>query len=282
MAQQSVGIDVVERITDLEGVDPLDLDTRLQDVIDVDALEVLTTGTPYHQPKPDLRVEFTYNGHTVNVDGSGRVVIDDSSPEANTDEATLEAADHAREALSAEIDRRQRALNQASEIIADRDRSFNEQVDALLEVVRAAIGVEYATLSYVDHDTYVFEAVDVPADADLQAGTTVPLGELPACQQVVETEQELVLRDIETDAPALADPTRGISAYIGVPIFVDDAVYGTFCFFDMEAQSEEFSDWDLTFVELLSNWVSSELELRERDRTIKANSMEQPAPPGSA
>lgn len=279
MNGDSVVIEIVEQISDQQGVDPIDLDPLLYDVIEVDALEALTTETPYRQPEPDLRVEFTYHGHTVTVDRTGRVVIGDTDMEANTDEAPTEVAGTSRTDLSAEIDRRERALNDVTAIITDLDRSFTEQVDALLEVVREVIGVDYATLSYVDHDTYVFEAVAVQTDADLQAGTTVPLEELPACRRVVETEQELVLRDVEAEAPELADPTWGIASYIGVPVFVNDAVYGTFCFYDMDAQAEEFSDWDLTFVELLSKWVSSELEQREQRRTIGAYTLEQPAPP---
>ena len=91
--------------------------------------------------------------------------------------------------------------------MADTDRPFIEQVDALLEVVREAVGTDYATFSYVDNDTYVFEALDVPADVDLQAGETEPLAELPNCKHVVETEQALVLNDVEAEAPELADPS---------------------------------------------------------------------------
>ena len=44
-----VGTDIVERIADCEGIDPVDLDVLLYDVIDPDALEALTNGTGKRQ-----------------------------------------------------------------------------------------------------------------------------------------------------------------------------------------------------------------------------------------
>ncbi|QIO25271.1 PAS domain-containing protein (plasmid) [Haloarcula sp. JP-L23] len=155
---------------------------------------------------------------------------------------------------------REQALTDAYEIMVDSARSFDEQIDALLETVRAAFGTEYATLSYVSNDEYRFEAVATPVDSDLQAGDTVPLAELPNCEHVVETEQTLVLRDVEMEAPELADPTWGIASYLGAPVIVDGEASGTFCFYSMEARADEFPDWAVTFIEFLSNWVSREIE----------------------
>ncbi|MGQ3413938.1 ATP-binding protein [Natrinema sp. LN54] len=169
----------------------------------------------------------------------------------------------------AELEYRQRTLQEVSDIISGTDQSFNEQIDALLEVVREAIGTDYATFSYVEGDSYVFEAVDVPTDVNLHAGKIVPLDELPNCKHVVETEQTLVLRDVEEEAPELADPTWGIACYIGSPVFAGNEVYGTFCFYGMESRAEEFSDWDKTLVELVSNRVNSQLAQREREQTLR-------------
>ena len=163
------------------------------------------------------------------------------------------------------LEKRERALRRAYEVVADRDRSFSEQVDALLGVVNEAVGTEYATLSRVHDDagTYVFDAVVAPDEADLRAGDTVPL-EATNCERVVSTERTLVLNDVAADAPDLAGRTGnaewGISCYLGAPVIVDGDLYGTFCFYDMEARSEEFSEWEVAFVELLSAWVSAGLE----------------------
>jgi signal transduction histidine kinase len=172
------------------------------------------------------------------------------------------------------LEKRERALRDAYEVIATSEGLVSAQIEALLGVVRETVGMDYATLSRVDEatDEYVFEAVDAPADADLEAGDTTSL-RATNCERVVGTERTLVLEDVEADAPELADRAGnaewGISCYIGAPVVVDGEVYGTFCFYDMEARAEEFTDWEVTFVDLLSGWVSSTLERERRERDLE-------------
>lgn len=275
MKSGSVVTQIITRIADLEGVHPVDLETPLYEVIDSDALETFTGSTGVRQDGSYPRVEFLYYGYTVTVDGTGSVSINE--PIGETAEASRNTANRSLEDVSAELGHRETALNWASTIFSRQDQPFVEQVTDLLEVGRYALGMAYATLTYIDTDTYVFEAVRAPADVDLQAGEMVPLRELPNCEKVVETEQSLVLKDVETEPPELVDPAWEIASYIGAPVFVADEIYGTFCFYGVEARPEEFSAWDVTFVELLSNWVSHKLEQRHRDRALHASTFERPA-----
>lgn len=183
------------------------------------------------------------------------------SDESRPDSSTADTPPTEAERLQA----RERAMRRAYEVIADPDLALPEQIEELLSVVRDAVGIDYATLSRVNQDAnrYVFEAIDAPDDADLQAGDETSL-DATNCEHVVSTEQTLVLNDVDADAPEFADRSGnaewGISCYLGAPVTVNGDVYGTFCFYGMEARSEEFTDWQVTFVELLSKWVSSELE----------------------
>jgi len=161
---------------------------------------------------------------------------------------------------------RERSLSDAYAVIADGDRSFHEQVTDLLAVVQDALGTEYATLSYVDGDEYTFEGVGAPAGDPLAPGDTTSLSETN-CERVIETERTVVLEDIERDAPELAgrpgNAERGISCYVGAPVMVDGESYGTFCFYDRASREEAFSEWQVTFVDLFSDWVGSELERQQ-------------------
>jgi len=164
---------------------------------------------------------------------------------------------------------RERVLRDAYEISGSSDVSFDRQVDSLLELVRDALGTEFGTLSRVRDEEYVFEAVAGPADADLGAGERAPLADLPNCEHVVKSEGTLVLGDVEAEAPELADPEWGIASYLGTPVTVDGEVYGTFCFYSTEPRIEAFSDWAVTLVELLSDWVGREFERREREQKLQ-------------
>lgn len=264
---------IVCEIAERESVDPVDLKPSLNEAVDVDVLEVLTTDTEYRQEGLDQSVEFVYYGYTVDIDGTGSVSISEHTGTA--DDVSSEKSTDLPKRLSAETDHQEGALKRVTDVIAARERPFERRLDGLLEDVRKTLGVESATLSYVDDSSYVFEAVDTTTNAEFQAGKIIPLADT-ACQRVVQTEQSLVVKNLEDEAPELANPASGITSYIGVPVFVDGEVYGTFCFYDTEERDEEFSEWDLAFVELLSNWVSTELEQRQRERSLHAHTTERP------
>jgi len=182
--------------------------------------------------------------------------------------------DGARYATVAHVDiteRRQRelALREAYEISVS-DRPFSEKVDALLALGREILGLAFGTLSHVQDEEYTFEAVATPDGADLSEGETAPLSTLPNCERVVETGETLELQDVQAETPELLDPEWGITAYLGAPVVVDGEVQGTFCFYSTEARAEEFSEWEVTFVELFSEWVSNALERRHYTDLLSA------------
>ena len=173
-----------------------------------------------------------------------------------------------------ELERRQRTLRAVYEIIADRDQPFREQVSSLLELGREELGTDFGSLSRIEGDDYVFEIVDA-ADDSIRPGDVVPVS-ATNCEVAAEEERTLVLGDIEHDAPELTDRAGytdwGISCYVGAPVFVDDEVYGTFCFYDTEPRADQFLTWEVTLVDLMSRWVSNGLRAqRARERLSREN-----------
>lgn len=169
------------------------------------------------------------------------------------------------------IDEQVAVLRETHGILSDRDLSFEERLDALLAVGRNVLDTDYATLSRVDGDDYVFEAVDAPEDT-IREGDVVPLS-ATNCERTIETERMLVLEDVATDAPELTDRAGyaewGIACYLGVPVFVDGDLYGTFCFYDDSPRETPFSEWQLTLVDLWGQWVSYALERIENERELR-------------
>jgi signal transduction histidine kinase len=167
------------------------------------------------------------------------------------------------------IESRERVLRELYDVIADAGRSFDEQVGALMEIGRDVLGTGYATLSRVEGETYVFEAARSP-DGGIGAGDTVPLS-VTNCERTVAIERTLVIEDAATDAEFAGRPAHaewGISCYLGAPVRVDGEVYGTFCFYDEEPREEPFSDWEVTLVDLMAQWVSYELERRRTNERL--------------
>jgi len=170
-----------------------------------------------------------------------------------------------RKAREDEMAERDRVLREVYQVIADKERAFEEKVDALLELGREVLGTDCAALSTIDDDEYVFDIVHDPS-GDITSGDVVPLS-ATNCERAVVDEETLVLGDVAGEAPELTErdgfTEMGISCYLGTPVWVDGEIDGTFCFFDTEPRSEPFSEWEVALVDLLGNWVSYEKE-RER------------------
>jgi PAS domain S-box-containing protein len=172
------------------------------------------------------------------------------------------------------LERHERTLREIYDVTADPDRSFEAKVTYLLELGREVIGVDYGTLSRIEGEDYVFEYV-AAADDTFTAGDVVPLA-ATNCERTASNAETLVLANIAEDAPQMAERAGyqewGIACYLGAPVFVDGEVYGTFCFYDNEARTEQFSEWEVTLVDLMSQWVSYELtRQRTRERLKRQN-----------
>jgi hypothetical protein len=68
---------VVEAVARRKGVDPTELETRLNDVVDPDALDRLFSDGSGAREPPTGRVEFRYCGYDVTVSSDGRVTVSD-------------------------------------------------------------------------------------------------------------------------------------------------------------------------------------------------------------
>ena len=176
-----------------------------------------------------------------------------------------------------EIRGRERTLREIYRVISRKDLDFEEKIGRLLEIGQHALGTETAALSRVDGDMYVFEIVRDRTGA-IEAGDAVPL-DATNCERAVVEEKTLVLADIAQDRPEMTERAgyaeMGISCYLGTPVVVDGSVYGTFCFYGTEPR-ESFSEWEVTLVELMGNWVSyeQERERREQELTRERNRLE--------
>jgi signal transduction histidine kinase/DNA-binding NarL/FixJ family response regulator len=172
----------------------------------------------------------------------------------------------------AELERREEVLRDIYWIIADKELSFEEKVEQLLQIGQEELEMTYGSLSRIDGDSYTLEVVVGPDHDMITEGTTVPLSSTN-CERVVEQESHLDLADIEAEAPDLFDrlvvSEMGLESYVGAPVFVENAVDGTFCLYDFETNEDTFSDWEITLVDLMASWVSYEREREYQRRELE-------------
>ncbi len=70
---------VIEAIAEHEGVDPLDLEQPLAEVVDTDALDSILDHVAANPESSDITVRFSYNGCRVRVSDDGTVAVSSQS-----------------------------------------------------------------------------------------------------------------------------------------------------------------------------------------------------------
>ncbi|MFB6185148.1 MAG: bacterio-opsin activator domain-containing protein [Haloarculaceae archaeon] len=172
-------------------------------------------------------------------------------------------------AAKRELQRNEAALRDLQTLAASGDLDVDEKVERALEIGcdRLALPVGFLTRIDADEQTIVHARGD---HAQLQVGDSAPLSE-SYCRKTIESSGLLGVRD----APAEGwedDPAYDryeLDCYLGSKVLVDGDLYGTFCFADTDPRERPFTDAEETFIELLTEWVSHELERRRRERHLE-------------
>ena len=163
-----------------------------------------------------------------------------------------------------------RALKRLYEIGADRDASFEEKVQALLELGSEHLGLAGSYLSGIDPDGDRFEFLQTNGLEEVTPGSVVSLSET-YCNETIETGEVFAI----TDAPAEgwgdhpAYRRWGSDAYIGGRVYVEGELAGTLAFVDDDPAPSGFTAEEYTFVDLATQWVGYELERRRRAERLE-------------
>ncbi len=160
--------------------------------------------------------------------------------------------------LEQTLQRRQRILGQLQTITGDPESSLEDKVRDLLHLGARVFGLPLGILSRVRGRDYLVRQAVSP-DGSLAAGQHFDLG-LTYCVHTLAAggptgfhhagESEI------RDHPCYL--SQGLEAYLGVPVYVGDAVYGTLNFSAPEAR-EPFGDFEWNLLRLMGQWVSYEL-----------------------
>jgi hypothetical protein len=90
--RESVGDTVIRAVADRKGVDPLELDECLYDVIEPAALDALCGSGAREKANPgETRVSFVFEGYRVTADGSGTITLSETEATACTQSRTGQA-----------------------------------------------------------------------------------------------------------------------------------------------------------------------------------------------
>ncbi|SEW18367.1 bacterio-opsin activator domain-containing protein [Halobacterium jilantaiense] len=165
------------------------------------------------------------------------------------------------------VDRRQ----QLYEVTADPALSLDEKVERLLSMGCEWFGTGNGLLSRIDEATDDYRVERGVGPDPVSAGDRFPLS-ATYCRRTVDSDDILAIHDAPAEGEA-ADPgyaDGGVTCYIGGRVVVDGRLYGTLCFYDEQPASAPFTALDRALVDLMTRWVSYELERSRRERSLAA------------
>ncbi|NHN47216.1 histidine kinase [Halostella sp. JP-L12] len=164
--------------------------------------------------------------------------------------------------------RRERFLRESYQITSDPDRSFDEKLERLLELGRDWFGLEMGGMNHLpswDGPFRLEQGVGLGVDDD-EILWSDP-GDGRYCRRTVEAEDPVCVADVRgTDwVEDQIYQEFELASYFGTRITNGAAPYGTLWFGSTEPCDRDFSETERTFLELMGQWVSYELERKQRE-----------------
>jgi len=162
---------------------------------------------------------------------------------------------------------RERYIRELHAITSNAETSFDEKVRRLLQMGCERLDLDFGFLIETDEDEFEVHEM-YGTHEEFRPGLTAPLSQT-YCKYVIGSDGVFVLQDaVEegyTDDPA---GESGIVCYLGSEVTVGDEVFGTFCFANTSPRDEPFTDAEVTYVELMAEWVSYGLERRRTEAEL--------------
>ncbi|TQQ79620.1 PAS domain S-box protein [Halonotius roseus] len=157
--------------------------------------------------------------------------------------------------------------------------TFEERVTAMLDVGQAYLGMDAGIVASVSDDSYRVEIIDSDDEllGSVPAGASFPLSET-YCDRTLDQGSTYRIDNVHTDAPELTElaaaETYGSVQYIGTPIRIDGATYGTLCFHGTDTDGPSLTDEDQLLVEFMAQLVTYELQHHLQKEELRATQNE--------
>jgi len=165
---------------------------------------------------------------------------------------------------------RERFLRELYEVTSDATRPFEEKLTRMLDLGREWFGADAGLLGRFEGEEY--EIVEsVGDDERIEPGRKIPRAET-FCREVMERDDPVGITHASAEgwADDAAYELLDSECYLGTKVTDGHEPYGTLCFVASAPRAEPFTDVEETFLELMSQWVSYELERRDREAQLAA------------
>ena len=158
------------------------------------------------------------------------------------------------------------------QITQDYNKGFEHQVIELLKMGLERFGLDIAILSKIDKKDYVVKYCVTPDDISLKAGDSFHFDET-YCSITYHAQGPVSIEHMGADDKYATHPAYqafGLESYIGVPIRLNNELFGTLNFSSPTPYPRVFNDIDIDALQLMVAWIQVELIRREQESQLVA------------
>lgn len=155
------------------------------------------------------------------------------------------------------------AIRTLYDIIACRQADFKQTLHKLLAFGCQEFKLDLGLLSHIEGTNYEIIAAQLPNKANVQ-GTTLSLKQT-YCQETIAVAKPISFTNAgnSTWREHACYQAFQLEAYMGVPVFVGEKIYGTLCFTSINPRVKPFKALDRELLRLMAQWIGGEIERLE-------------------
>ncbi|MEM7400728.1 MAG: PAS domain S-box protein [Pseudomonadota bacterium] len=158
--------------------------------------------------------------------------------------------------------RNEDALHSFYSITSVDETSLHNQIQCLLVSGCQHLEMKCGIFSYIEGDRYTVMQVHTTSTSyKIQSGDKFDLG-ITYCKLTIESRNAMGFAHAKKteiiNHPAY--DALQLEAYLGAPVYLDGKPYGTLNFTSIEPRTEEFTDSEKQFVQMMAEWISNKLQ----------------------
>lgn len=154
----------------------------------------------------------------------------------------------------------EKRLHLLYQITSQTKKSLNDQLNKALELTTHLLEMEIGIISSISDDMYRVRNF-YPEDSGLSVGQLFELGNT-YCSITLQSDDVVAINNMKESKfnrhPCYA--AFSLESYIGIPIIIDDDVYGTINFSSSKPKKEGFKEYDYMLIKLLGEWASATIK----------------------
>ena len=174
--------------------------------------------------------------------------------------------DHTEEALRIN----EQSIRDLYEVTSSREMSFDQKVQALMQLGCRRFQLPIGVLTCLEGQNLKIKA-SYGSTGEFPPGSYTSI-QNTLCQQTLQADGPVIFERVDETPYSASTFSRGkkVHTYMGTPLRVGKALFGTFCFLSPDEIPTQYSKADRNFLQLMAQWLGNEME-RQQDESSNRN-----------